>query len=401
MKFLKIFCLFSLISIVGCKETETVPGPTVTNTVTVKETVQVQKPLLTASQQNGICEVESRCYVMKLNIPKEGIEKLNYGFSRQPEEVNLIVNNQRFTFNEVGAIEIDLSEDDNVILEIRQDTDEDLETWLEGYVVKGTYYDADDNLWKVNFKYQKPELHFGIKQITKNILQKVHSVTFHIFGENNLANLYQADIYTSDGCLVGSGEVGKFGSGIVEIFFTNQCHDNLYFTSLSEERNYMVRFLSITGEPTWNILNEGVRRVNVTYYDQRGRMSSNTPNVSTVKREYKELLLTSPYSTSDTWATTPAFKFDTIDIEVETDGEYYIEFVSEACPEFECSPRKGEIFTSQDKKIFVDYLWFDYNKELKVRVYDSNLSRVNFDITDCNITDSDWAASFVCPFRTK
>lgn len=397
MKKIYFILLFCVISLTGCfskekeKEYVNVPGPT----------VEVEKPSVELVQLESQCIVDFSCHIIGVTVPNEGLEKLAFGFSQFPDRAALVVNLVEHEIDDWGEIEISLSSDDNVILLIQQSNNEELFVWLDEYSSNGKMYSAGKNTWNIGFKYQKPELHFGIKQITKNTQQKVHSVTFQLSGENNLANLYQADIYTTDGCLVGSGEVGKFGSDIVEIFFTNQCHDNLYFTSLNEVRNYMVRFLSITGEPTWNVLHEGVRRVNVTYYDERDRMSSNTPNISTVKREYKELLLSSPYSTSDTWTDTPAFMFDTIEIEVEVDGEYYIEFVSEACPEFECSPRKGEMFTSKDKKIFIDYLWFQYNTNLKVRVYDSNLSRVMFDITECNITDSDWAASFVCPFRTK
>lgn len=223
---LQVFLLiFVTINLLGCGDDKTTVQPT-KDTVT---TITVEPPILEISELNGTCEVESTCYSLQLNIPKEGVQKIDLGFSRIPEEFNLIVNNISYTLSEVGSIEIDLVQSDNVILEIRQDIVDDLEIWLNGFESNNIYYDSNDNIWKITFKYQKAELLFGIKPIATNVQQQVNSVTFNVFGENNLQNLYQADVYTLDGCLVGSGEMHKFGKGLVEVFFTNQCHDIFIF----------------------------------------------------------------------------------------------------------------------------------------------------------------------------
>lgn len=387
--------IFTTMVLAACG-TETTVEPT-KETIT---TIITKTPEFEIIEINSLGEVESTFHAFTFNIPEEGIQKIDLGFSRIPEIMNLIVNGETFALNETGSIEIDLLQSDIVILEIRQNISDDLDMWLNGFASNGNYYDTDTNIWKISFKYQKPELIFGIKPIATNVQQQVNSVTFHLTGENNLKNIYQADVFTLDGCYIGSGEAGKFGEGVVEVYFTEQCHDNLYFADINEERDYKVRFLSITGEPTWNVLNEGVSFVDIHYYDTSYRGSHHNRKTS-VKRNFKQLYLKSPYFTVDSWADTPAFMFDTIEIEVEVDGDYYIEFDSEACPEFECSGRKGDVFTSIDGKIFIDNLWFRYNSELVITLYNSEPTRVNFDITDCNISDSNWEVFFTCPFRTK
>lgn len=173
----------------------------------------------------------------------------------------------------------------------------------------------------------------------------------------------------------------------------------LYFSIDGEERDYIVRFLSITGEPTWNVLNEGVSLVDIHYYDTSYRGSHYNRKTS-INRNFTQLQLTSPYSTKESWTDTPAFIFDTIEIEVEVDGYYLIEFDSEACSEFECSGRAYEAFSSQDKKIIIDNLWVRYNSYLTITLYSAS-TRVNFEITDCKISDNEWQVFFACPFKTK
>jgi hypothetical protein len=397
---IKSFTKSLVIFIIVCGLTACGDETTVEPTKETITTVIAETPEFEIIEMNSLGEVESTFHAFRFNIPKEGIQKIDLGFSRLPEVVNLIVNEESFPLNETGSIEIDLLEKDIVMLEIRQNVSDDLDMWLNGFSSNGRYYDTDTNIWKISFKYQKPELIFGIKPIATNVQQLVNSVTFHLNGENNLKNIYQADVFTLDGCYVGSGEAGKFGEGIVEVFFTEQCHDNLYFTDINEERNYLVRFLSITGEPTWNVLNEGISFVDIHYYDTSYRGSHHNRKTS-VNRNFQQLYLKSPYFTVDSWTDTPAFIFDTIEIEVPVDGDYTIEFDSEACPEFECSGRKGQGFTSIDGKIVIDNLWVRYNTDLIITLYNSEPTRVNFEITDCNISDSNWEVFFTCPFKTK
>ena len=393
--------LLSLAIVISTLFILTACGGSDTKEVEKEVVVEVEKPVVELVQIESKCIVDNSCYIIGVTIPEQGLEKLSFGFSQTPVRAALIVNLVEHEIDDWGEIEINLSADDIVVLSVEQSNNEELFIWLDEYTSNGKTYSADNNTWNVVFGYQKPELHFGIKQITKNIQQQVHSVQFKVFGENNRSNLYQANVYTHDGCLIGSGDFGSSEPDVVEVLFIYQCHDDSYFANVDEERNYMVRFLSHTGELTWNVLDEGVILDSIEYYDTNGNMSTHTPNISNVKSAFRQLELTSPYYTQDSSTDVPAFIFDAIEIEVPEDGEYYIEIDSTDCPEFECSPYYMELINSQNGKISLDTLWVRFNDKATLTVYDADLSRVVVDITQCNITDSDWAASFVCPFRTK
>lgn len=398
--FLKTVIISTLLFLTACGGTDT-KEVEVIKEVEKEVIVEIEKPIVELVQLESQCIVDISCYIIGLTIPEQGLEKLAFGFSQVPQRTALIVNSVEHEVNDWGEIEISLSSDDNVILLVEQSSDEELFVWLDEYTSNAKVYTAENNTWNVMFGYQKPELHFSVKPIVTNVPQYVHSVTFELSGDQNIQNIYRAEVFTQDNCLVGSNEVGQFGTGLVEIFFTNQCHDNLYFMDIDEVRSYYVRFLSVTGEITWNVIDQGVSFVNIGYYDENEKMSMKTPNRSSVKSEFRQLVLTSPYYTQDSWTQTPAFIFDSIEIEVPEDGEYYIELTSTDCPEFECSPQKMELFQSLNGQIIVDNLWVRFNSEVILTVYNAELSRTVVDITDCNITDSQWQASFVCPFRTK
>lgn len=397
--FSKTVIISTLLFLTACGGTDT-KEVEVIKEVEKEVIVEVEKPVIEFVQIESECIVESNCYIIELTIPEQGIKHLSFGFSRIPEQVSLIVNSVEYTLNDWGEIDISLSSNDNVILSIQQSNSEELYVWLDNYTSNNTIYYADKNTWNVKFSYQEPELHFSIQPIAKNISQYVNSVTFKLSGDQNIENIYRAEVFTQDNCLIGSNEVGKFGTGRVEIFFINQCHDNPYYLP-DEVRNYYVRFLSVTGEITWNVIDQGVSFENIQYYDEYSRMSMETPNRSTTQRNFRQLELNSPYFTQDSWSDTPAFIFDNIEIEVPEDGEYYIELTSTDCPDFECSPYKEVPLKSQLGIISIDSLWVRFNSEVILTVYDSDLSRVVVDITDCNITDSNWEVSFICPFRTK
>lgn len=393
--FLKTVIISTLLFLTACGGTDT-KEVEVIKEVEKEVIVEVEKPVIEFVQIESECIVESSCYIIEITVPEQGIEHLSFGFSRIPEQVSLIVNSVEHTFNDWGEIDISLSSNDNVILSIQQSDSEELYVWLDNFISNNTIYYADKNTWNVKFIYQKPELDFSIKPIVAGVSQYVNSVTFKLSGDQNIQNIYRAEVFTQDNYLVGSTEVGRFGTGIVEIFF----NENFYFLP-DEVRNYYVRFLSITGEITWNVIDQGVSFESIQYYDGYREMSIKIPNQSTFKREFRQLVLTSPYYTKDSWTETPAFIFSTIEIEVPEDGEYYIEMDSDECPEFICSPQKMELFESKDGKIKVNRLEMIFNSEVTLTVYNEDLSRVEVDITMCLIGDPKLKKQFICPFITQ
>ena len=393
--FSKTVIISTLLFLTACGGTDT-KEVEVIKEVEKEVIVEIEKPIVELVQLESQCIVDNSCYIIGLIIPEQGLDKLSFGFSQVPQRTALLVNFIEYEVNDWGEIEISLSSDDKVFLLVEQSSDEELFVWLDEYTSNAKVYSADNNTWNIEFVYQKPELRFSIQPIVAGVSQYVHSVTFKLSGDQNIQNIYRAEVFTQDNYLIGSQEVGQFGTGIVEIFF----NDNFYFLP-DEIRNYYVRFLSITGEIKWNVIDQGVSFESIQYYDGYKEMSIKIPNQSTLKREFRQLVLTSPYYTKDSWTETPAFIFSTIEIEVPEDGEYYIEMDSDECPEFICSPQKMKLFQSKDGKIKVNRLEMKFNSEVTLTVYNEDLSRVEVDITMCLIGDSKLKKQFICPFITK